>query len=185
MPDFENDVPPFFGRQLHRWRRRARWTQRIRRHSPVLDAMPLAAHFVRVPTLVPDHLRAIVGNVLGDRCQKVRSRKNLLVAVDLLIQFGTVDDLLTPGVEGHFGDRKRVAQNILDKLFEDGLVFGRNASALMHVKTAVFPRMQKTDAVMGERIEVDQRLDHMGAEDFPQGIDGRFGEGVELAVLGE
>ena len=171
MPNFENDVPPFFGRQFRRRRRRARRTQRIRRKTPVLDAMPLASHFVRVPTVIPDHLRALVGNVLGDRRQKVRSRKNLVVAVDLRIQFGAVDDLLPPGVERHFGDRKRVAQNILDQLFEDGLVFGRNAFALMHVEAAVFPRMQKTDAVMGEQIEVEQKLDHMGAEDFLQRLD--------------
>jgi hypothetical protein len=123
--------------------------------------------------------------VLGDRCQKVRSRKNLEVAVDLRIQFGAVDDLLASGVERHFGNRKRVAQNILGELFEDGLVFGRNAFSVMHVETAVFPRMQKTDTVMGEQVKVDQKLDDMSAEDFLQGLDWKFGEGVEFAVPGE
>ncbi len=59
----------------------------------------------------------------------------------------------------------------MDQLFKDGLVFGRNAFALMHVEAAVFPRMQKTDAVMGEQIEVEQKLNHMGAEDFLQRLD--------------
>ena len=150
-----------------------------------MDAMPLTAHFVGVPTVVTDHLRALVGNVLSDRCQKVRSRKNLEVAVDLRIQFGAVDDLLASGVERHFGDRKRVGQNILGELFEDGLVFGRNAFSAMHVEAGVFPGMQKTDTVLGQKIEVDQELDHMGAEDFLQGLDGKFGDGMELAVPDE
>jgi hypothetical protein len=45
--------------------------------------------------------------------------------------------------------------------------------------------MQKTDAVMGEQIEVDQKLDHMGAEDFLQMLDGKLREGMEKAVPGE
>ena len=77
--------------------------------------------------------------MLGDRRQKVRSRKNLEVAVDLRIQFRAVEDLLAFGVERHFGNRKRVARNILGELFEDGLVFWWNAFALMHVEAAVFP----------------------------------------------
>ena len=55
----------------------------------------------------------------------------------------------------------------------------------MHVEAAVFPRMQKADTVMGEQVEVDKELDHMGAEDFLQGLDGKFGEGVKLAVTAE
>jgi len=55
----------------------------------------------------------------------------------------------------------------------------------MHVETAVFPRMQKADTVMGEQVKVDQKLDDMSAEDFLQGLDGKFGEGVEFAVPGE
>ena len=110
VPNFENNIAPFFGRQLcRRWRRAGR-TQRIRRNTPVLDAMPLAAHFVRIPAVVTDHLHARVGNVLGDRCQEVGSCKNLEIAVDLRIQFGAVDDLLASGVKRHFGHRKRVAR---------------------------------------------------------------------------
>jgi hypothetical protein len=58
-------------------------------------------------------------------------------------------------VERHFGDRKRVAQNVLGEWFEDGLVFGRNAFSAMYVEAAVFPRMQKTDTVAREQVEVD------------------------------
>ena len=45
--------------------------------------------------------------------------------------------------------------------------------------------MQKADTVMGEQVKVDQKLDDMSAEDFLQGLDGKFGEGVELAVPSE
>ncbi len=155
VPDFENDIPPFSGRQLRRRWRRARRAQRIRRNTTVFEAMLLTTHFFRVPTVVTDHLRALLRNVLSDRCQKVRSRKNLEVAVDLRIPFGAVDDLLASGVERHFGNRKRVAQNVLGEWFEDGLVLGRNAFSAMYVEAAVFPRMQKTDTVAREQVEVD------------------------------
>ena len=55
----------------------------------------------------------------------------------------------------------------------------------MHVEAAVFPRMQKTNPVKGEQVEFDQELYHMSAKDFLQGLDGEFGEGMELAVPGE
>ncbi len=115
----------------------------------------MAAHLVGKSTVMTDHLRALVGNVLGNRCQKVRPRKSLEVAVYPRIQFGAVADVLDPAVERHFGDRKWVSQNILGELFEDVLVFGRNAFSAMHVEAGVFPEMQKTDTVMWEQVEVD------------------------------
>ena len=45
--------------------------------------------------------------------------------------------------------------------------------------------MQTTNPVKGEQVEFDQELDHMSAKDFLQGLDGEFGEGMELAVPGE
>ncbi len=100
--------------------------------------MPLAAHSVGVPNVVTGHLLPLVGNVQGVRCKKVLPQKNLEAAVDLRIQFGAVDGILASGVERHFGNRKRVAQNILGELSEDGLVFGRNAFSATHVEAGVF-----------------------------------------------
>ncbi len=151
-------------------RRRAGWTQRIRWNTPVLDALPLASHFARVTAVVTDDLRALVRNMLGDRCQEVRVRKHLEVSVDLRVQLGAVNDLTVSGVERRFGHRKWVAKDVLGEWFEDGLVLRRNAFAVMRVKSVVFPGMQKVDSVMWQQVEVDQRLDDLCAEDFFPGV---------------
>jgi len=65
VPDFENDIPPFFERQLRGRRRRARRTQRIRWNTTVLDSMPLTAHFVGVPTV--EFVLGVLGTCSGHR----------------------------------------------------------------------------------------------------------------------
>ena len=79
----------------------------------------MAPHFVGVPAVVADHLRAFVGNVLGNRRQEVRSRKNLEVAVDLRIQLRSVNNRVARELNRHFLNRKGSAQNVLGKLGEE------------------------------------------------------------------
>jgi len=68
-----------------------------------------AAYFVGVPAIVANHLRTLVGDVLGDGNQKVGSGEDLEVAVDLGIEPGTLDDQVGRGLQRHFLRNMRAA----------------------------------------------------------------------------
>ena len=53
---------------------------------------PPAAHLVGIPPVVAHELEALVGNVLGDRGDKVARGEDLEVAPDLLVHAGAVED---------------------------------------------------------------------------------------------
>ena len=59
MPNAEDQVAPFLGRELERWWWRTARPVRnqLRRQAPLADA----AHFVAVPAVVADHLRPVSG----------------------------------------------------------------------------------------------------------------------------
>ena len=137
MPDPKDEVAPAFGGEFGRRRRgdsRASDSQ-IGRQA----ALAHAAHFVGVPAVVADHLRAFVGDVLGDGGQKVGGGKDLEVAVDLGIKPGAVDDEVAGRFQGHVFDRERVAQDVLGEVFEVGLGLGRHGVSGVEVEPTVFP----------------------------------------------
>ena len=98
VPDLLDEVAPFLGGDLGRGRWEAGRAQGIGGGAAALGPVALAAHFVGVPAVVADHLSAFVGDMLGDGGQEVHGGEDLEVAVDLGVQFGTVDD----GVAGRF-----------------------------------------------------------------------------------
>src|ERR1019366_930332 len=65
------------------------------------------AHLVAVPPIVADHLRALVGDMLGDGGQEVRRREHLEIAVDLGIEPGAVDDDVPGRLQRHLLHRER------------------------------------------------------------------------------
>ena len=91
MPNAEDQVAPFLGRELERWWWRNARTMRnqLRRQAPVADA----SHLVAVPAVVADHLCPLVRDVLGDGGQEVGGGEDLEVAVDLGIEATAVDDV--------------------------------------------------------------------------------------------
>ena len=66
VPDLQEDVAPFFGGEFGGRRRGAGRAQGCGGLAAVLGAKALAAHFVGIPAVVTDHLRAFVRDVLGD-----------------------------------------------------------------------------------------------------------------------
>ena len=72
--------------------------------------------------------------MLSDGRKKVRSRKNLEVAVDLRVQLGAVNDRVARGLNRHFLNRKGIAQNVLGKLGEEAFVFGPYGFATVYVE---------------------------------------------------
>ena len=147
--------------------------------------MALAPHLVRIPAVVPNHLGAFVRDVLSDGRKEVRSRKNLEVAVDLRVQLGAVNDRVARGLNRHFFNRKRIAQNVLGKLGEEALVFRPYGFATVYVKPRVFPRIEQFDAVCFEKIQFDQKLNDTGTEDFLQWFEGQLRQGMKNTIAGE
>jgi hypothetical protein len=76
LPDFLDEVPPFFGGN--------------------------AAHLIGIPAIVAHKLKTLVGNVLGDGGNEVAGREDLKIAVNLGVHPGAVDDGAVPvhGVGG-------------------------------------------------------------------------------------
>lgn len=52
----------------------------------------LAAHLVRVPSIIPDKLEALIRDVLGDGRYEVARTEDLEVALNLGVHAGVVDD---------------------------------------------------------------------------------------------
>ena len=74
VPYLQNHIPPFPGCQFCGWAWGGRRTQRLGCDSPICSHMTLAARLVGVPPVIPDHLRTLIRNVLGDSGEKIRRR---------------------------------------------------------------------------------------------------------------
>src|ERR1039458_3044113 len=113
MPDPQDQVAPFPGRELERWWWRNARTMRnqLRRQAMMADA----AHFVAVPAVVTDHLRALVRYMLRDGGQEVGGGEDLEVAVDLGIEPGAVDDHVRGGFERHLFHGEGIPQDVFLK----------------------------------------------------------------------
>jgi len=151
----------------------------------MLCDMALAPHLVRIPAVVPNHLGAFVRDVLSDGRKKVRSRKNLEVAVDLRVQLGAVNDRVARGLNRHFLNRKGIAQNVLGQLGQEAFVFRPYGFATVYVEPCVFPRIEQFDAVCFEKIQFDQKLNDTGTEDFLQWFEGQLRQGMKNAIAGK
>jgi hypothetical protein len=73
----------------------------------------------------------------------------------------------------------------LGEFFELGLVLGRDGVAGVDVEAGVFPRVENLDALGREEFQVHEEFEHMGAEEFFEGLEREFGQRVEDAVAGE
>ena len=90
VPHLQDQVAPLFGGQFGgRWWRAGR-AQGCGGGAAVLGAVALAAHLVGIPVVVADHLRAFVGDVLGDGGQEIGGGEDFEVAVDFGIELGAV-----------------------------------------------------------------------------------------------
>jgi len=78
----------------------------------------LAAHLVRIPTVVADKLEALVRDMLGYRRYEVAGGKDLEVAMDLLIHAGAVDDRVACLIDLHLLDGERVADDVLGQALQ-------------------------------------------------------------------
>ena len=102
VPDFEDDIAPFFGGQFLRRRRGAGWPQGIGRDAAGFSEVALAPHLVGIPAVVADHLSASIGDVLGDGGQEIGGGKYLEVAMDFRVKAGAVDDFVGGKLDVHF-----------------------------------------------------------------------------------
>ena len=109
-------------------------------------ALPLAAHLVAVPAIVPHHLAPFIWDVVGDPGQEVSSGEDLEVAMDFGVEARPVDDGVTRGFDRHFLDRKRIAQDVLGQVFQIALGLKFDPLAGMEVETGVLPGAEDLDA---------------------------------------
>ena len=122
--------------------------------APPLRPLALTAHLVGIPPVVADHLRTLLGDVLGDGGQEIRGSEDFEVAVDFGIELGAVDDGVSGGFHRHFCDGEGVSQDVLGEFFEFGFVFGRDGFARVEVEAGVFPGEQHLDAFGREEFEL-------------------------------
>ena len=60
----------------------------------LLRTLPaLTAHLVGIPAVVTRHLKALIRNVLGDRCDEIARREYLKVALDLRVHSRAIENL--------------------------------------------------------------------------------------------
>jgi len=119
-------------------------------------ALAHAAHLVRVPPVVADHLGAFVGDVLGDGGQGVGEGEDLEVAVDFGVEARAVDDHVGGGFQDHLFHGERIAQDVLGEVLQVGLGLGRHLLTGMQVEPAVFPgtcerRLSRKEAQEAQR----------------------------------
>ena len=185
VPDLEDDVAPLLRGKFGGRRRSAGRAQGHGSRAAGFGVVALAAHFVGIPAVVTDHLRPLVGDVLGDGGQEVGSGEDFEVAVDFGIELGAVDDGVGGGFQRHFCDGEGVAENVLGEFFEFGFVFGRDGFARVEVESGVFPGEQHLDAFGGKEFEGDEEFEEVGAEEFFERFEREWRQRMEDAVAGE
>ena len=67
----------------------------------------------------------------------------------------------------------------MGEAFEVGFVFRRHRGGGVDVEAAVFPGVEDLDALRGQELLLDQEADDFGAEEFFQGFERGFREGVK------
>jgi hypothetical protein len=84
MPNAEDKVAPFLGRELEgRWRRNSRAVRdQLWRQLPVANA----PHLVAVPAIIPDHLGAFIRDLPAGRqvCWVIAAKKSVAVKTSKL-----------------------------------------------------------------------------------------------------
>jgi len=94
----------------------------------------LAAHFARVPAVVPDKPKALGGDVLGDGSDEVAGSEDLEVAPDLRVHAGAVHDRPAGRVDLHLLDGQGVPDDVLGqalRVFAFVGSFGQSPSRLL------------------------------------------------------
>jgi len=163
MPDPQDQVAPFLGRELERWwwRNARQVRNQLRRQAPVADA----AHLVAVPAVVADHLRPGSGI-----CWVMATSESVAVktevAVDLGVEAGAVDEQVGRGLQRHFLHGEGVAQDVLGQGFEVGLGLGWHLLASVDVEATVFPckcsRLPQAQLLLSLRLGLGLHLQQVG-----------------------
>jgi len=111
----------------------------------------LTAHLVGVPAEVTHHLKALIWNMLRDRCDKIARAEHLKVALDLRIHSRAIENRVAQAIHLHLRNRKWIANNVLRKSLNILTLMRRVANA---VRVAERITQKVTHALMRDTAEL-------------------------------
>ena len=152
--------------------------------------VPLAAHLVRIPSVVPDELKTLIRDVLGDGRYEVARTEDLEVALDLRVEAGTVDNRsVRIGAVGlrdlHLFDGKGAPDDVLGQALQILALVGEYPPAPMHVEPGMHPAAQHVGPFHRQQALVHQKRDDPRPEHLLQRLDAHIGQAVEQPRAGE
>ena len=128
----------------------------------------LTAHLVGVPAVVTHHLKALIWNVLRDRCDKIARAEHLKVALDLRVHSRAIENRIVRTIHLHLRNRKRIANNVLREALDILTLIRRDATALVYVESRMHPTAQHARSIRWQQSNFDQELDHARTEQLLQ-----------------
>jgi hypothetical protein len=174
LPDFLDEIPPFFGGNA---------LGLVFGHVDDLHALfhlfglflllcaflPLSPHLIGIPSVIAYELKTLVGNVLSDGGDKVAGSEDLKVAVDLGVHPGSVDDGAVPvnrvgGLELHLLGGERVADDVAGDALQVLAFIGLDAAAAVDVETGMFPALEHAGPLGRKEALLAEEGDELGAE---------------------
>ena len=128
----------------------------------------LTAHLVGVPTVITHHLKALIWNVLRDRCDKIARAERLKVALDLRIHSRAIENRVAQAIHLHLRNRKRIANNVLREALDVLTLIRRDATALVYFESRMHPPAQHARSINGQQSGLDQERNHARTEQLLQ-----------------
>ena len=132
--------------------------------------------------LIANHLRPLVGNVLGEHCQEIHGIKHFEVAVDLGIEPRAVDHRVPRLFQGDLGRGERVAQDVLAKFLPLGAILRGHTAGGVHVESGVLPAAHALHQLRGDPPQPKEFGEDPVAKEGFQNAVRDLGSGVPLAL---
>ena len=142
------------------------------------------AHLVRVPSIIPDKLEALIRDVLGDGRYEVARTEDLEVALNLGVHAGVVDDgSVGVGAVGlrdlHLLDGEGVADDVLGQALQILAFVGQHAPTAVYVESGMHPAAQHVRPRHLQQALVHQKRDDPRPEHLLQRLETHIGQAVE------